>query len=709
MLNGTETIMKKERIGVAALACAALMSVPQLHGAAFEVLLEEDFETDGSGSRYQIFDGGVLERDDLIALDNFEQILPIYWAHDFDISHVGIDIAAPARRALLTWHHTIDAAAVTDDAKQLIDGVIDWLSEGRASTVVHFATGGPGNAGDDVIIERLQAKGFTLTDTPGGGAALPDPDTVAFIVHSSAADDNTQGAYGAPILHYNSSSADDLLVSSIGAADDSITVDNITIKVPGLASGGLDGTHTFVNGVATFDRLGVRLPEGAVTVASALFAGSVPVENLQTVDDMIAGTVASIQTTGPAPEADLALGAGGVAGVNIAVPGDPVGGFGVVGDGVLDVAIPGTYTFALGVDDGARLRIDIDGNGIDAGDDVIVYDRQGGFDFAYGDVTFPSAGMYDFEWVSFNTAGDFGAEIWYFLTEGGGGETQGPPSEATGWTYIADWRLFGFDDDPLFLEGNIDLTVYEIDAPPVLVEAPLLVTIDTGVPLLGGTITAPHGDHFFAGAALNKFGAGGEKRVTFNPVNVAGKTNLKLEFLIAGTDLDFETSDYFDIYIDKNNTGSFERLVHFTAPSGSDKYISDGTTRVGNRFKKGCLRSAFGRDKPCDRGQGSDVVVQRDRGVRLSPCDSGRGGLCRSDNINQSGRRLDCDRVHRHASEHGHWWTETGAMLLRSRRARSLFQSERPLERCISAPAVDTCLGWASGEGTRSVDWGLFW
>ena len=42
-----------------------------------------------------------------------DQLGPVYWARSSDVSFVGVPGATPARRALLTWHHTIDPSVVT--------------------------------------------------------------------------------------------------------------------------------------------------------------------------------------------------------------------------------------------------------------------------------------------------------------------------------------------------------------------------------------------------------------------------------------------------------------------------------------------------------------------------------------------------------------------------------------------------------------------
>ena len=56
--------------------------------------------------------------------------------------------------------------------------------------------------------------------------------------------------------------------------------------------------------------------------------------------------------------------------------------------------------------------------------------------------------------------------------------------------------------------------------------------------------------------------------------------------LVAASTLDFETSDFFDVKIDPDNSGSFQDLIHFTAPSGNDKFFSDGTTDLNIALKE---------------------------------------------------------------------------------------------------------------------------
>ncbi|HVR36945.1 MAG TPA: hypothetical protein VMS21_13960 [Methylomirabilota bacterium] len=549
-----------------------------------QLIYEENFNTDGDGTRYFTEGRAVFEVDTHAANGIIDQEGPVYWAHNFEVSFVGVPAASPERRAVWTWHHTLPETAVTPEALDLFDAVVNWLLRDQPNAQVLFSPA-PAGTGDDILVQRLQANGHTVTFDAAG--AVPPATSVDLVVHSSS---STIGAsrfttYPVPLLTYNGPDHDDELVSSIGQAGAVIDLGPVTITAPAHeAAGGLTGSFAFVNGEQAFDTVGDSLAEGSTVVAAYTLINTAPVESLATVDAMIAGTTPSTQTSGTVTAADLAAGANGVWAGNFPVPGNPTGGYAVVGTGQLDVITAGTYSAALGVDDGGRLRIDLDRNGLSADDDVIIMDGTGGFRENYADVTFPSTGLYAFEWVAFNSVGDFGSEISFTFMQGGGNTGPVNPNE---------WDPLGapLEPPPVELEGTIALTVYVPDLPPVTEERPLVVVIEDGDEggqvFGGGAFTGFEGTGFFAGAGLNKFPGGPARALQLNPVDVTGQSNLKLSIRLAGTDLDFETSDFLDILVDPDGTGPepFQRLARFTAPSGNDKFITDGTTRLGIGFQ----------------------------------------------------------------------------------------------------------------------------
>src|SRR2546430_3425451 len=73
-------------------------------------------------------------------------------------------------------------------------------------------------------------------------------------------------------------------------------------------------------------------------------------------------------------------------------------------------------------------------------------------------------------------------------------------------------------------------------------------------------------------------------------VGVPGPTpNLKLTVAFAATFLDFEARDYLAVWIDPDGSGplDFTRLIHFTAPSDSDKFFDDRSTKPGSPTRLG--------------------------------------------------------------------------------------------------------------------------
>ena len=135
------------------------------------------------------------------------------------------------------------------------------------------------------------------------------------------------------------------------------------------------------------------------------------------------------------------------------------------------------------------------------------------------------------------------------------------------------------------------------DAEGVTSTRPFLVTIDKGLQLLGGLIAGFEGA-FWAGADLNEptiadgtFGTPTDPRtLTLKSVNVAGKPKVKLTLAVAGTDVDFDVGadDFLRIMIDTdgNGPGEFTPLSTFASPSASEKFYTDGKTRIGINAKE---------------------------------------------------------------------------------------------------------------------------
>jgi hypothetical protein len=296
---------------------------------------------------------------------------------------------------------------------------------------------------------------------------------------------------------------------------------------------------------------------------------------------MAAGTKQATKASGTVTELDFSDDSPGDWPADNTVPGGATGLWGLVAQGKLNVKTAGKYSFALGMDDGARLRIDKNRNGLGAEDNVIVEDAAGGHRARYGDVEFTATGLYDFEVTAFNSGGAGDIEM-SVSTQAGGGDT----SPINGGT----WELLGagWTTGPVELSGTITVDSYVPGGPNQELTVPLLVLLngptDTppGSVFGGGAFNGFEGTGFFGGAGLNKWlperiaDLGGYRSVRLNPVNVAGKQNHKLTIALAASFLDFETSDFLDIIAYPNGVGGSEvRLARFSAPDANSKYFVD--------------------------------------------------------------------------------------------------------------------------------------
>ncbi|MFO0966754.1 MAG: LamG-like jellyroll fold domain-containing protein [Gemmataceae bacterium] len=128
--------------------------------------------------------------------------------------------------------------------------------------------------------------------------------------------------------------------------------------------------------------------------------------------------------------------------VNNPIPGGGGDYYAVKATGVLQVNTAGTYSFALGSDDGSRLKID--------GVLVAQFDTPRGFAVTYGTATL-TAGAHTFEWVGYDLTGSSGFE----LSVAAGVNTTAVTA-ANGWRLVGDNTLPG---NGLQLQGSIAVSV----------------------------------------------------------------------------------------------------------------------------------------------------------------------------------------------------------------------------------------------------------
>ncbi len=540
------------RVGLGAVAACCFLTAAH---AAQVVIHQEGFETDGEGVRWTSIGRGVSED---------PASGPAFWGLNYGPdapSFVGVRAIAPAKRAAIVWHSALPAEAVTEDALKLIDGIAAWLADGRASRTVIFSPSRSGT-GDDVIFQRLTNANFTVVNDDET-VPPPDPATIAFVIYTSTAgaDPTRFTTYQGPLLTYNAANHDDELVSSIGATV-TTTVGPVTVRSnthPIAVAGAVTGSFVAFNGEVTVDTIGGNIPAGSAVVTydlSSPFLAS----TLADVDGMISGAISSVQVSDVIPTADLFAGEAGrwnfiEAGTTDGnpVPGAPdnAGTYGVRGVGRFVVAAAGTFRLAFGVDDAARLRIDLNQNGFDAGDTVFNEEDGSGFRVLAQDVTIAQAGTYDFEWVTLSSGNNYGQEISVAVVE----EAPVDP-----WFFF-DWQLLSKDAGPIYLENDITVTSYVPTAVSVE-QRPFLVAVNGGSALLGGPLRDQEGSGFWGGADLNDvdFGTPSDDSVgrflTLQSVDVRGLENLQLVVALAGSDVDFEANDFLKISVDPDGAGA---------------------------------------------------------------------------------------------------------------------------------------------------------
>jgi hypothetical protein len=567
--------------------------------AAQVIVYQERFETDGEGTRWTSVGRGVSED---------PASGPAFWGLNYGPeapSFVGVRAIAPARRAAMAWHHSIPPEVISTNFLDVFQCVADWMSAGRPKVVLFSPA--PAGPGDEALKTRLEAAGYTIvnddTSTPPPAAA-----TIGLVIQSSSGvpDPTRFTSYPAPLLSYNASNHDDELVSSIGTTAQTFpgVVQMTTPSHP--ASCGRTAPFEPVSSEQTFDLIGATIPSGATVIANYNLVLTDTVTTLAEVDQMIAGTAQSAQTSASIAAADLAQGEvgrwTGQPGMDIAPPGNPdnAATFGTRATGKLVVRTAGTYTFALSVDDGARLRIDLDRNGFDAGDNVFNEEDGTGLRVLAADVTFPQAGEYDFEWVTLCTGANYGQEISVATLVGPG-------------TPVDPWDPFNFDllgfnaAAEVALMGEMTVTTY-VPTGTTQQPQPFIIVTDTGGALLGGPLRGQEGDGFWGGADLNDvdFGTPSNDSVgrflTLQPVDVRGLQDLKLVVMLAGSDVDFEANDFLRISVDPDGAGpeGFQLLANYF-----------GGTSVGGTALMGAVQDHLNNGTPVNyilRGNFRDVT-----------------------------------------------------------------------------------------------------
>ena len=587
-LSKPRTTRLRQFAAVAALGLAALSTPAQL-------LYQEGFNTDGEAAnpkRYTTEGRDAYEvariRSELGLQD---QLGPVYWAHNFDVSFVGVPGPTSGRRALMAWDPTIsDASTISEQGWQLMLSTIKWLAKDKAGArIIAY----PDAFTIGALAEKLTEAGYTVVDddpnvTDQNLATVGD-----VLIHAGSANPSRGAQAPIGVAAMISADHDDLLTGSIGTAAN-FTPGNVTIAAASHpAAGGLTGSFSLTESSYNWQLLGEVLPNGATVLANFVQQVVPTISSIADIDAMIAGTKQSVKTTETLQALDFSDGSPGNWQSDNAVPGGAAGVWAIRAQGKLQVTAAGTYSFALGTDDGGRVRIDRNRNGLDAGDTIITDAGPHGHQVMYGNAAFPASGAYDFEVIAYNSGGGGGVEFSVANTAGSGKTDLIDLPEA--WSNVGDPSSTG----NVTAQGDITVDAYVAAGDVQENTIPFIVLLNgpqdspPGAVFGGGPFTGFEGTGFFGMAGGNKFpfpDGMTDRTLTLAPINVSGKTDLKLTIALAATFLDFETSDYLDIIAFPNGLSSTPvRLARYAAPTGSTKYFTDvdqnNANRLGLEFK----------------------------------------------------------------------------------------------------------------------------
>jgi hypothetical protein len=558
--------------------------------SAAELLHQEGFNTDGiPAGRYTMTGKDVFEVPRIQSeLGFYDQKGPLYWAHNFEVSYVG-NPNIPARRMLFPWKTDAAGPVATEDFLQVFDASINWLLEGKANATIVVD---PSALSIGELADRLMALGHTVVDDDS--VTYPDEQDVPgdlFIHGPGAANPSRFAMVAKPVINMNELDYDDMLVGSIGTTA-TFEPGNMTISTPGHpAAGGKTGSFAAFTAPSPqpFGLVGSFLPPGAITVATIIRIVPPAINNLADVDAVIAGTKQHEETTEQVTELDFSDGSLGNWFSDFPVPGGYAGNWGLRITNQITVDTAGTYRFALGSDDGARLKIDLDRNGITSADTVIDDAGPHGHQIVYADVTFPASGNYDFEVLSYNSGGGGSLEVSVAIVP------TPVPDDALESGY---WEVLSTVGSLVRLTSDATVTSYIAVGPNVEDQVPLIVLLNgpndnpPGAFYDGGPFTGFEGTGFIGASGLNKWAYPDEtptyRALQLRPVDIAGKTNVKLTIALAATVVDFETSDLLDVVVYTNGVASNPTtLAHFRGVANAvQPWLADEMANFNRRLTK---------------------------------------------------------------------------------------------------------------------------
>ena len=151
------------RSGRAARLAAVLFSSAAVCSAQ-QLIYQETFNDDGEAAnpqRYTTLGRGVYEVSQRDQLNDPNQLGPVYWAHNFEVSFVGVPAPTTGRRMVFVWDAAIDATSASPEILQLWDSAVKWLLNNKAGAKIVVT---PTASAIGMLADRLTSAGYTVVD-----------------------------------------------------------------------------------------------------------------------------------------------------------------------------------------------------------------------------------------------------------------------------------------------------------------------------------------------------------------------------------------------------------------------------------------------------------------------------------------------------------------------------------------------------------------
>ncbi|MCA9167299.1 MAG: hypothetical protein KDB23_06505, partial [Planctomycetales bacterium] len=186
-----------------------------------------------------------------------------------------------------------------------------------------------------------------------------------------------------------------------------------------------------------------------------------------------------------------------------------------------------------------------------------------------------------------------------------------PALGGNGTDGVIEWTNTGIPLQGIGKTHRGGQTLAELEDPNTGEFAPGIFIVPEGSPLLGAWNPTPQGSQYIVGSALNKFGDALDRVLELRPVDVSGKTDVKVAIALAATAADFEGGDYLRIDVDPTNSGNFQPLAELF---GVDDATSPCYKGLATADESICLADDFN-DYVFDIPSGATNMVLRFTGL----------------------------------------------------------------------------------------------